>query len=108
MLRAAFESASQGAYVVVITTTQQIPDMQRRITQMCVDANQPHVVIDGQKVYIGWSGQIAFQSPNDRKDWDWKQMRGVTAHQACKFFTDHYVIESTFSRMLDELHKYDS
>ena len=50
---------------------------------------------------------IKVECPAGLPNFDWETMALRGAHPNCIVFVDHYAIESRFSLMLTELHRYD-
>lgn len=92
-----------------------------RTTRMLAEAGR--LAKDGRAVYVIAANEVErrrLQSmlPNDSPvkvetgsspgnfDWDQLALRG--AHPNCEVLVDHYAIEMRYSRILNELHRYDA
>ena len=87
MIEAAKKAAKEGRAVYIICATQD--------------------QVNWMKSHIKDGLGIKIESPSSVPYFNWEMLWSPGAHPNCRFFVDHHAIENRFSRMLEELHKYD-
>ena len=106
MLREAIKQANNGTWVAIFADNDnQTKQLLIKAIELVENSDYEFDKVGGDKIYIG-DGSLSILH-TERDALDWHTLRSPGMHSSCKVFVDHYTIESRFSNIVKELHRWD-